>query len=169
MEEPNTAASSESRIVVGVDGSPESVLALRWAAALAPTLGAQITAVTAWHFETVVGPYAATEWDPEADATDALTDALAEAFGDEPPKGLRSQCRRGNPAQVLIDAGRTARMIIVGSRGHGGFAGLLLGSVSQACVEHATCAVLVVHRGTSAPVAAAAAPGQETGEPVHNR
>lgn len=143
---------NDSRIVVGVDGSPESVQALKWAASLAPTLGAVIVAVTAWHFETVVGPYAAAEWDPEADALKVMNDAVVEAFGEEPPEGLRTLRRRGNPAEVLIDAGRNARMIIVGSRGHGGFAGLLLGSVSQACVEHASCPVLVVHRGSVAPL-----------------
>lgn len=166
MDEKQAVKDAEARIVVGVDGSPESVQALKWAAALAPTLGARITAVTAWHFETVLGPYAASEWDPEADAKDALADAVTEAFGDTPPKGLHSLCRRGNPAQVLIDEGRIARMIVVGSRGHGGFAGLLLGSVSQGCVEHAPCAVLVVHKGTAAPGSAEL--GQETGEPVHN-
>jgi len=158
MEDPTPR--DDSRIVVGVDGSPESVQALKWAAALAPTLGTVITAVTAWHFETVVSPYAATEWDPEADALEVISDAVGEAFGEEPPEGLRTLCRRGNPAQVLIDAGRDARMIIVGSRGHGGFAGLLLGSVSQACVEHATCPVLVVHRGSVAPATGDATPGK---------
>lgn len=153
-----------SRIVVGVDGSPESVQALKWAAALAPALGAVIVAVTAWHFETVVSSYAAAEWDPEADAVEVMTDAVSEAFGEEPPEGLRTLCLRGNPAQALIEAGRNARMIIVGSRGRGGFAGLLLGSVSQACVQHASCPVLVVHRGSAAPGTSDDVSGKVAGE-----
>ncbi|AIX99952.1 Universal stress protein family [Arthrobacter sp. PAMC 25486] len=149
MEDQTTR--EDSHIVVGVDGSPESVLALNWAKTLAPALDATIVAVTAWHFETSLGPYAAAEWDPEADAQKILQDALAEAFGDQLPAGLSSQVDRGRPAQVLLEAGKSAQMLIVGSRGHGGFTGLLLGSVSSACTEHANCPVLVVHSGSQAP------------------
>ena len=156
-----------SRIVVGVDGSPESIQALKWAAALAPTLDAGITAIAAWHLETTFSAYAATEWDPEADAKQVLMDALAEAFGGHLPEGLRGECCRGQSAQVLIEQGKEARLLIVGSRGRGGFAGLLLGSVSQACVEHATCPVLVVHRGTTAPGPSALAWTKEPGESAH--
>jgi len=138
------------RIVVGVDGSPQSILALGWAQTLAPTLGAAITAVTAWHFESIVVPYAIDDWDPEADAQQTLADAVVEAFGGQMPENFTAICQRGQPAQVLLEQSKTARMLIVGSRGHGGFAGMLLGSVSSACAEHASCPVLVVH---SAPTA----------------
>ena len=143
MEDQTTRGGSH--IVVGVDGSPESGLALRWAQTLAGTLGATITAVTAWHFDTSFGPYTPSEWNPESDAQQVLEDALAQAFGDQFPPGLKAQAIRGRPAQVLIDEAKSAKMLIVGSRGRGGFASLLLGSVSSACAEHASCPVLVVH------------------------
>ncbi len=116
-------------------------------------LDAIIVAVTAWHFETSWGTYAPSEWNPEADAQQILKDALAEAFGDHMPEGLAGHCFQGQPAQVLIEQSKSAIMLVVGSRGHGGFAGLLLGSVSSACAEHATCPVLVVHAATTAPAA----------------
>jgi len=132
-------------IVVGVDGSPESVLALRWAEKLADPLGTVIKAVCTWQMEVVYGPYAIAEWDGEPAAQHMLAAALVDAFGDKPPAGLIGECRRGQPAKVLVDEGKSAQMIIVGSRGHGGFAGMLLGSVSSACAAHASCPVLVVH------------------------
>ncbi|MFQ4149420.1 universal stress protein [Arthrobacter sp. LAPM80] len=154
-------------IVVGVDGSPESVLALKWAQTLAGVLEATITAVTAWHFETAFGPYSASEWDPESDTQQVLDTALTQAFGDQFPSGLRAQAIRGRPAQVLIDEAKSAKMLIVGSRGHGGFAGMLLGSVSSACAEHASCPVLVVHGADDgAEVAAVGASHEDADEPV---
>lgn len=134
-----------SRIVVGVDGSPESVLALKWAQTLAHALDATITAVTAWHMETVFGSYIVPDWDPDEGARQILKDAVQEAFGGNPPEGFSGVCIRGTPAKVLMEHSKSAQMLIVGSRGHGGFAGMLLGSVSSACAEHAGCPVLVVH------------------------
>lgn len=134
-----------SRIVVGVDGSPQSVLALRWAQTLGQALDATITAVTAWHMETVFGSYIVPDWDPDEGARQTLKDAVQEAFGGNPPEGFSGVCIRGTPAKVLMEHSKSAQMLIVGSRGHGGFAGMLLGSVSSACAEHASCPVLVVH------------------------
>jgi nucleotide-binding universal stress UspA family protein len=94
--------------------------------------------------------YTPDAWNPEADATQCLTDSIDDAFGTERPTGLRLLVREGLPAKVLLDESRGATMLIVGSRGHGGFSGLLLGSVSASCAEHATCPVLVVHGGQSA-------------------
>jgi nucleotide-binding universal stress UspA family protein len=71
-------------------------------------------------------------------------------FGDQPPAGLQRQVREGGAAKVLLDAGESAIILVVGSRGHGGFAGLLLGSVSANVAEHASCPVLVIH-GDQAP------------------
>ncbi|WP_209752609.1 MULTISPECIES: universal stress protein [unclassified Arthrobacter] len=135
------------RIVVGVDGSAMSVAALRWAARIAPALDATITAVAAWHFpvDTGFGWSTPSGWDPEAGAREVLKEALSAAFGDKPPQGLTQRTVMGHAAYVLIEESRSARMLVVGSRGHGGFAGLLLGSVSSACAEHAQCPVMVVH------------------------
>lgn len=132
-------------IVVGVDGSPESVLALRWAKRLAEPLGTTIKAVSAWRSEVVFAPYSIPEWDSETVVRELHAKALVDAFGNNPPAGLVSECLRGQSAQVLIEAAMNAQMLIVGSRGHGGFKGMLLGSVSSACAAHAKCAVLVVH------------------------
>lgn len=149
------APSPSERIVVGVDGSPPSKLALSWALRISATTGASIDAVTAWHFPVGFGVgyvgYVTDGWDPLADATQCLTDSVDDVFGSERPKGLRLLVREGTPAKVLLDESRGATMLIVGSRGHGGFSGLLLGSVSASCAEHATCPVLVVHGDRTAP------------------
>jgi nucleotide-binding universal stress UspA family protein len=145
------APSAGTRIVVGVDGSEQSKLALSWAVRISARAGASIDAVTAWHFPINSGwGYVPDAWDPQADATKCLADSVDEAFGAERPTGLRLLVREGLPAKVLLDESKGATMLIVGSRGHGGFAGLLLGSVSASCAEHATCPVLVVHGGRSA-------------------
>ncbi|MDJ0313540.1 universal stress protein [Arthrobacter sp. H35-D1] len=144
-------------IVVGVDGSPESVLALKWAQKLAAPLGATIKAVSAWRPEVVFAPYSIPEWDSEGVVAKQQGQALLEAFGGNPPQGLVRESHRGQAAQVLIDAGNQAQMLIVGSRGHGGFKGMLLGSVSSACAAHAKCPVLVVHSAVDAVSAQEAA------------
>jgi nucleotide-binding universal stress UspA family protein len=146
------APSGGARIVVGVDGSEQSTVALSWAVRISATTGASIDAVTAWHFPLNSGwGYVPDAWDPETDATRCLTDSVDEAFGAERPAGLRLLVREGLPAKVLLEESKGATMLIVGSRGHGGFAGLLLGSVSATCAEHAKCPVLVVHGGRPAP------------------
>jgi nucleotide-binding universal stress UspA family protein len=135
-------------IVVGVDGSPLSIEALRWAARMEQTVGGPITAVSAWHIPASGVPFAeypGIDWNPEQDATGVLDAALEEAFGAERPAGLIAKAIEGRPAQVLIDASRDASMLVLGSRGLGGFMGMLLGSVSRACAEHAKCPVLVLH------------------------
>lgn len=166
----NETVGEGTRVVVGVDGSPESVLALKWAETLAPALKATITAVTAWHVEVVFGSYVVPDWDPDASARQILADAVHEAFGDSPPEGFSGVCVRGGAAQVLIEYGKSAQMLIVGSRGHGGFVGMLLGSVSSACAEHASCPVLVVHGPADAaevPLAAGTR-HEDTDEPARN-
>lgn len=82
--------------------------------------------------------------DPADDAARTLADSLAAAFGDTPPDGLEGCVREGHAAQVLIEFSADTDMLVVGSRGHGGFAGLLLGSVSAYCTEHGKCPVVVV-------------------------
>jgi nucleotide-binding universal stress UspA family protein len=140
-----TESGPRRNIVVGVDGSPSSLDALRWAARMAEPLNAEIDAVTSWHYPTSygMGGGAPAEWDPAQDAAQILDDALTATFGDHRPAGIRTLVRQGHPAEVLSDASDGAEMLVVGSRGHGGFAGLLLGSVSSYCSAHARCPVLV--------------------------
>jgi len=148
----NTESTSTGRIVVGVDGSEAGTEALRWAARLAPVLGATIDVVSAWEYLPTAAtlPVPVPDWEQIARHT--MLESVREVFGDVAPSGLVTSVVSGHPAQVLLDAARGATMVIVGSRGLGGFAGLVLGSVSRNVSEHASCPVLVVH-----------APGQRAG------
>lgn len=151
-----------TRIVVGVDGSEPSRQALRWAAFLADSVGGTIEAVAAWQAVSGWGMmsegWAAlpSDWDPAADAEKALGATIDEVFAEHRPPGLLATVAEGYPAQILLEISRGARMLVVGSRGHGGFSGLLLGSVSAVCAEHATCPVLVLHGSTPPPSPAGA-------------
>lgn len=139
-------------IVVGIDGSPHSEQALRWALHLAGLMGARVEAVSVWEVLPEYGLAApATDWDPEAEARAQLNDTIARVVGQSVPDALRRSLRRGNTAQQLIEAGTGAAMIVVGSRGRGGFVGLLLGSVSRAVAAHAGCPVLVIHTADAPP------------------
>ena len=144
------------RIVVGVDGSANSERALRWAARIAADFGARLEAVTAWDFPASYGfGSVPQDWDPAGDMRKVLDETVRAVFGDPPPAGFQRQVREGNAAMVLIEASQDATMLVVGSRGHGGFTGLLLGSVSANVAEHAPCPVLVIH-GDQAPPAPSA-------------
>jgi nucleotide-binding universal stress UspA family protein len=146
-----------NRVVVGVDGSEPSKQALRWAQFIAASSNSSLEVVAAWQ------PYSdyawmglgfatmPTEWKPAEDTEKLITATIDEVFGEQRPVGLQLSVREGHAAQVLLDASEGAQMLVVGSRGHGGFAGLLLGSVSTACAEHATCPVLVLHGDTPPP------------------
>lgn len=143
-------------IVVGVDGSPLSIEALRWAARLEPAVGGPIIAATVWQFPPagIMGAAPGMEWSPEADAEEILQQSIEDAFGDSPPDSLTTLIGSGAAARFLIETSRRAKLLIVGSRGLGGFMGLLLGSVSAACAKHASCPVLVLR----APEAAKSGP-----------
>jgi nucleotide-binding universal stress UspA family protein len=130
--------------VVGVDGSEPSIEALRQAATMAGALGSTVTAVVCWRYPPAYDSFIALEWSPEKDAEQVLEESLTRAYGDNRPAGLRTLVRQGQPASVLIEESVTADMLVIGSRGLGGFTGLLLGSVSAACAAHAQCPVLVV-------------------------
>jgi nucleotide-binding universal stress UspA family protein len=139
-------------IVVGVDGSPESVGALAWAARYGKACGAQIRALLAWHYPSAVGPAPpgvapkSITSEVRAEMSEHLTQAIAEGA---PDAQVEPQIGYGHPAQVLVDASREADLLVVGSRGHGAFTGMLVGSVSLHCVHHAFCPVVVVRKGTS--------------------
>jgi len=134
-------------MVVGVDGSESSIAALRYAADLAPRLDLRVRALAVWNYPSFIygGYYPQLDWTPEDDAERIARRAVEAVFGDDPPEWVATRTRQGRPAEVLIDESSYAEMLVLGSRGHGGFAGLLLGSVSAACAEHAHCPVLVVH------------------------
>lgn len=132
------------RILVGVDGSSSSVAALRYAAHLAEALDAPLEAVTTWTYPPFSAPYTVIDWSPENDAAAILEEAIDAAFGPHPPERLTRKVRSGPAARTLIDMSEHSALLVLGSRGRGGFAGLLLGSVSATCVEHAQCPVLIM-------------------------
>lgn len=135
-----------ARIVVGVDGSDESRLALRWAARIAALEQATIDVVGVYDRPALVAWNIAPFSESGADSLRTIvTDTVAQVLGQPPPAGLTVHIEQGRPAPALLAAAKGARMIVLGSRGHGGFAGLLMGSVSTQVAEHAHCPVLVVH------------------------
>ena len=139
----------EPRIVVGVDGSGSSKAALRWAIRHAKLTGSLVEAVTAWHYPAAYGlaPGSEGSFDFETNAKNALVEALAEVSGLEPDVPVRPLVTEGAAAEVLLHEAKGADLLVVGSRGHGGFASALLGSVSMYCVLHAHCPVLVLRDG----------------------
>jgi nucleotide-binding universal stress UspA family protein len=137
-------------IVVGIDGSEESKRALRWALEEARVRKSRVLAVHAWTYQFAAGagylPTADPEFLPsvEGEAAQVLDEALAEV-GTEGVEVERLVVE-GPPAATLVDAAGGADLLVVGSRGRGGFSGLLLGSVSQQCAHHAPCPVVIVPR-----------------------
>ncbi|HEX2850416.1 MAG TPA: universal stress protein [Acidimicrobiales bacterium] len=133
-------------IVVGVDGSPGARRALEWAVAEAAVRKARLVVVHTWVYPYVGSP-AFVQVDPALlrdAARDLLAHVVAEAREQNADVEVEGSLVEGSAAHALIDAGKDADLIVVGSRGHGGFTGLLLGSVSQQCVHHAPCPVVVV-------------------------
>lgn len=133
-------------IVVGVDGSDASVEALRQAQGLAVPLSATVIALACWDVPPVYDGYIAMGIDDfDIRAAEILQEAVVKAFGPDTPANVETRLVQGHPRRRLIEESKTADMLVLGRRGHGGFGGLLLGSVSSACVAHGHCPVLVVH------------------------
>lgn len=133
------------RIAVGVDGSAESRIALEWAVTEARLRHGHVRAVTAWQYPPVTAGMQGLTMDPdifEPAARSMQTDALKSV--DTEGVLVASDVIQGAAASVLINASQDADLLVVGSRGYGGFKGLLLGSVSTQVVHHAAGAVLVV-------------------------
>lgn len=144
-----------SGIVVGVDDSPSSIQALRWAIEEARCRDTTLRVVSAWEF-----PFAPATNTPSAvradddplphvpslqqSALDELAAAVTDAGGDPKDPAVSMHVVHGSPVRVLLDAAKDADLLVVGSRGRGGFAGLLLGSVSHECAQRAACPVVVV-------------------------
>lgn len=134
-------------IIVGVDGSESSVKALREGRRLADALDVPLEAFAAWQRSHSMYDFYESEsgWTPEQGIEKMLEETAQAAFGSDRPERFTMSYEEGIPAKALIRYSRGAEMLVLGSRGHGGFTGLLLGSVSSACVAHATCPVLIVH------------------------
>jgi nucleotide-binding universal stress UspA family protein len=137
------------RIVVGVDGSATSRHALRWAAEEARSHGSQLHVVHAWEVPAPavavgVGRRTAPPEGQHDEASRLVADVVRDELGEAPPGDVRTSIGRGAAAGVLLDAARDADLLVVGSRGLGGFRGLLLGSVSTKMAAHAPCPVVIV-------------------------
>ncbi|MFF7984068.1 universal stress protein [Streptomyces sp. NPDC007901] len=140
-----SSQASPSLIVVGVDGSESSRAALRWAAHQARLTGAELRPVQAWRLPVTYGmPVDYSDADFEKQARESLRRTVEETLGEHPGVPVAPQVVEGHPAAVLAEAAQNADLLVVGSHGHGAFTGMLLGSVSNHCVHHATCPVLVV-------------------------
>jgi nucleotide-binding universal stress UspA family protein len=141
-----TESVNRRRIVVGVDGSPASKQALRWAVEHAALTGATVDVVHALQVPVTDG------WAPMFDLVENLSkageqmlaDAVAAVAEAHPAVTMQVRLIEGHPATVLLTQADGADLLVVGSRGHGGFVGALLGSVSQYCAHHAGCPVVIV-------------------------
>lgn len=153
-----TETNKQHMIVVGIDGSPASKSALAWAVEEARLHGSTVTVVHAWQFPVMafggmggtVVPILAPH-DLEKLAEDTARDAIAEVVGADVSVPVVASVRNGHPASQLVEASKDADLLVVGSEGHGGFAGMLLGSVSMHVVHHAKCPVTVVRPGWTPP------------------
>lgn len=138
-----------SRIVVGFDGSEPAQRALEWAAEEAKLRGSRLDIVAAWEVTNTVYAYG---YMPnlapsfEEETRDAAEKLLAERAEEIRKAGVEvvTQARHGQAADELAEAAKDAALLVVGSRGHGGFAGLLLGSVSAQLAHHAPCPLVIV-------------------------
>jgi nucleotide-binding universal stress UspA family protein len=133
-------------IMVGVDGSPTTVEAVEWAVREAERSGAVVDLVTAWEFPSSYGGSLAipSDWDPGADSRSIVDKVVAPVQAAHPGVSIRSTVLEGHPSQVLDERSVDADLLVLGCRGHGEFAGMLLGSVSEYSVVHARCPVLVL-------------------------
>lgn len=137
---------TERRVVVGVDGSPSSYAALRWALRYAGFVGGVVEAVAVWELPGLYGwSGPAVDMDVDAEeARDRMRQELTDVLGADAAGSVRSHLVHGNTTDVLLRAAEGAEALVVGSRGRGGFARALLGSVSQQVAQHATCPVVIV-------------------------
>jgi nucleotide-binding universal stress UspA family protein len=141
-------------IVIGVDESPGAAAALSWAVREAGLHGWTAKAVLAWglldqHHTSTDQPF-----DPsysKADALRALDTAIVQAMGADAARSVQREAVCDLPARALLEASEGADLLVVGARGLGGFKRLLLGSVSEQCLHHASCPVAIVHAHADLP------------------
>ncbi|MFE0512716.1 universal stress protein [Streptomyces sp. NPDC058964] len=137
---------SGPRVVVGVDGSTASYAALRWAVRYAGLVGGTVDAVAAWELPGLYS-WSAPAVDVDVDVEDArqrMQQELTDVLGADAAGSIRTHVAHGNAADVLLRAAEGAEVLVVGSRGRGGFTRALLGSVSQHVSHHADCPVVIV-------------------------
>jgi nucleotide-binding universal stress UspA family protein len=141
----NTEAAPFDRIVAGVDGSDSSLQALEWAAHQTELTGSRLDVIMTWEWPIIYGstqvPF---DYDPRSDAETWLGEAVKKLRERRPALNATGTVVEGHPAPVLVEESRTADLLVLGSRGHGEFVGMLLGSVSEHCVTNAHCPVVVV-------------------------
>lgn len=142
------------QVVVGVDGSAQSLMALEWAVTEARLRRGQVRVVTGWQFPTAATGMDGLIWEHQSFERVAQ-ETQSNALKGVPTEDVRisGEVLQGPPASVLLEAAQDADLLVVGSRGRGGFTGLLLGSVSTQLVHHATCPVLIVRPGQETPAA----------------
>jgi len=140
-------------IVVGVDHSEGAKAALRFAFEEAKLRQSTLRVVHAWHYgyigatglEGAYPPVGGDIKELRDVAETALEETLRESIPETDSVEIERRVVEGRPAAVLVNESQGADLLVVGSRGHGGFSGLLLGSVSQQCAHHAACPVAIVH------------------------
>jgi nucleotide-binding universal stress UspA family protein len=140
---------SKPRIVVGIDGSLGSTRGLRWALAEAEARGASVEAVVAWEYDPLSALVTGTSSGHEAVAREVADAAIDHAGRLAPRITFTAEARLDATVPALLDACRGADLLVVGSQGHGGFRGALLGSVAHQCARHASCDVVVVRPHSS--------------------
>jgi len=144
-----TTVSKWKTVLVGVDGSPSSRVALTWAAAEAVEHGAELVVLNVWE-RALLPPLGSGSVplsdvpEPSDRAAENLVQIVKEELGEDPRVIVQPRIKPGNPAEVLIEESADADLLVVGTRGHGGFRGLVLGSVSQHVAAYAKCPVAVV-------------------------
>ncbi|BFU45017.1 universal stress protein [Krasilnikovia sp. MM14-A1004] len=148
-------ARPDGPVVVGVDGSPISMRALRAAAAAAELRRCDLVALHAWTGPASTGPGDMLPLVYEPDTVEAeerllLAEAVAAVAGDHPDVHITQKAVHGPAREHLIDWSRRAQLLVVGARGRGGFAGLLLGSVSQHTMYQSACPTMVVRADSPA-------------------
>ena len=105
-------STDQRRVVVGLDGSPQSLRALRWAAFVAGTISGRLDAVSAWEYPSTYGWAASPpDWDPARDLDGVLREAVQEVFGDHPPVPIEISVREGGAARVLLEASQGDRCL----------------------------------------------------------
>ena len=133
-------------IVVGVDGSDSSKLALKSAARQAQLTKATLRVITTWSLPATLGwvPQFPEDFNPAADAAKVQKATISEVLGTDTSVTIDPVVIDAHPAEALIEMSKKADLVVVGNRGHGGFTGLLIGSVSENVVTHAHCPVVVI-------------------------